>query len=164
MFDQKGLFKTDVSIHHALLTASLSSYCSAILTDPNANPNPSLDGSSQAGPSSSASATQLPELRAAVEIPGNEWGFAHMAEHIGDAARLQPSHETVRGCDVQAFELPSLQVCLLIWVEGFSHERADCAMLRALRYWMLTSLLVYLLGCPQLWNTQHPLALLQATF
>ena len=101
MFDQKGLFQTDVSVHHALCTAALHSYHSA---------------TQLATKGSSLSHTQHPEADSAAwlehaELAGNAWGFDHMKERVEAAQRAEAAEEADGGgLEVR---LPELQVSKL---------------------------------------------------
>ena len=103
MFDQKGLFQTDVSVHHALFTAALSSYHSAAQL--------TAEGSS-------LSETEHPEAGSAAELKhaklaGNAWGFDHMKERVEAAQRTEAAEESGYG-GLEAgglkVRLPDLQV------------------------------------------------------
>ncbi len=99
MFDQKGLFQTDVSVHHALFTAALHSYHSAtqLITK----------GSSQTQHPEAGSAAELKHA----ELAGNAWGFVHMKERV-EASHMREAAEEAHegGLEVR---LPELQVCML---------------------------------------------------
>lgn len=83
MFDQKGLFQTDVSVHHALFTAALHSYHSA---------------TQLATKGSSLFQTQHPEAGSAAqlehaELAGNAWGFDHMNDRVEAAQSVEAAEE-----------------------------------------------------------------------
>ncbi|DBB01980.1 TPA: hypothetical protein ACH3X1_000566 [Trebouxia sp. C0004] len=93
MFDQKGLFQTDVSVHHALFTAALHSYHSAtqLITK-----------------GSSLSHTQHPDAGSAAELAGNAWGFDHMNERVEAAQGTEAAEEADEGgLEVRLPELQS---------------------------------------------------------
>lgn len=99
MFDQKGLFQTDVSVHHALFTAALHSYHSATQL---ATKGSSLTQHPEAG-----SAAELKHA----ELAGNAWGFDHMKERMRAAQKAEAAEEADGGgLEVR---LPELQVCML---------------------------------------------------
>ncbi len=106
MFDQKGLFQTNVSVHHALFTAALHSYHSATQLA-----------------TKSSSQSQHPEAGSAAEIQpgglaGNAWGFDHMKERVEAAQRAEAAEEADGGgLEVR---LPELQVCKATTVEDMS--------------------------------------------
>lgn len=99
MFDQKGLFQTDISVHHALFTAALRNYHSASQLATMGN----MD--SQTQHSDSDSAAQLWHS----DMPGNEWGFQHMTDRV-EAAQRAEAAVTAAGSGF-ATSLPDLQVC-----------------------------------------------------
>ncbi|KAL0032922.1 hypothetical protein WJX77_006479 [Trebouxia sp. C0004] len=97
MFDQKGLFQTDVSVHHALFTAALHSYHSAtqLITK-----------------GSSLSHTQHPDAGSAAELAGNAWGFDHMNERVEAAQGTEAAEEADEGgLEVR---LPELQAAATV--------------------------------------------------
>lgn len=101
MFDQKGLFQTDVSVHHALFTAALHSYHSATQLASKGS-SPSQSQHSEAG-----SAAEHKHA----ELAGNAWGFDHMNERVEAAQRRDAAEEADEGgLEVR---LPELQVCKL---------------------------------------------------
>jgi len=97
MFDQKGLFQTDVSVHHALFTEALHSYHSATQL--------ATKGSSQTQHPEAGSAAELKHA----ELAGNAWGFDHMKERVEAAQRAEAAEDT--GGGGLEFRLPELQVC-----------------------------------------------------
>ena len=99
MFDQKGLFQTDISVHHALFTAALRNYHSAsqLVTMGNMD--------SQTQHSDSDLAAQLWHST----IPGNEWGFQHMTDRVEAAQRVEAAMTAAESGF--AISLPDLQVC-----------------------------------------------------
>ncbi len=99
MFDQKGLFQTDVSVHHALFTEALHSYHSATQL--------ATKGSSQSQHSEAGSAARLEHA----ELAGNAWGFDHMTQRVEAAQRAEAAEEANGGG--LEIRLPELQVCRL---------------------------------------------------
>ncbi|KAL0024884.1 hypothetical protein WJX79_010740 [Trebouxia sp. C0005] len=100
MFDQKGLFQTDVSVHHALFTAALHSYHSATQL---ATKGSSLTQHPEAG-----SAAELKHA----ELAGNAWGFDHMKERMRAAQKAEAAEEADGGgLEVR---LPELQAATTV--------------------------------------------------
>ena len=106
MFDQKGLFQTDVSVHHALFTEALHSYHSVTQL---ATKGSSLSQRPEAG-----SAAEIKHA----ELAGNAWGFDHMDERVEAAQRTEAAEEADRGG--LEITLPKLQVCTAATVEDTS--------------------------------------------
>lgn len=102
MFEQKGLFQADVSIHHALCTTALQNYHTSAQQLQNGSPPDPLGGPVV---DDLASAAQLGNS----ELPINEWGFEHMSERI--AAAQEASAEGLKAnAEGPIVRLPHLQV------------------------------------------------------
>ena len=102
LFDQKGLFQTDISVHHALLAAALQNYHSAQIA--------TIDPHTQSRSSDSpAELRQLYSRGSCSELPGNEWGFEHMAERMAAAAKASEEEENAAESGL-IIRLPELQV------------------------------------------------------
>ena len=102
MFEQKGLFQADVSIHHTLCATALQNYHTCAQRLQNGSPlvpfgGPTIDDS--------AAAAQLGNS----ELPGNEWGFEHMCERIA-AAQKTSAEGLEADAEGPVVRLPPLQV------------------------------------------------------
>lgn len=106
-FDHKGLFKADVSVHHALLTASLQSYCSAYLG------KSSPDSQDRLNSSAGTAAAHKFDPNLAAQMSGNVWGFADMDERLTAAGRLQTSYDEAEDA-VAPTRLPFLQAATTV--------------------------------------------------
>ena len=102
MFEQKGLFQADVSIHHALCATALQNYHKSAQRLQNGSP---LDPFGGPDAEDSALEAQLSNS----ELPGNEWGFDNMSERI--AAAQETSAEGLEAnAEGPVVRLPHLQV------------------------------------------------------
>lgn len=103
MFEQKGLFQADVSIHHALCATALQNYHTSAkrlqsggCCDPFGGPE--VDDSA------------LEAQLSYSELPSNEWGFERMPERIS-AAQETSSEGSEANAEGPVVRLPHLQVC-----------------------------------------------------
>ena len=97
IFEQKGLFQADVSIHHALCQTALQSYHSFTQR--------LQQGSLTTQPDDSDSEAQLDQP----EASGNKWGFEHMPKRIS-AAQQAYRDGMADQADGPTVRLPNLQV------------------------------------------------------
>lgn len=105
LFQQKGLFQADISIHHALCVAALQNYHASVSTLHNGSPLAFSTGAA-AALNESDSEAQPGES----ESPGNEWGFGRMSERITAAQQL-PADGLEADAEAPVVRLPNLQVC-----------------------------------------------------
>ena len=105
MFEQKGLFQADVSIHHALCAAALHNYHASTHRLKSGSP-PALFEEPATELDESASEAQLGDS----ELAGNEWGFERMSERIA-AAQQMYAEDLEADAEGPVVRLPNLQVC-----------------------------------------------------
>ena len=98
IFDQKGLFQADVSVHHALCTAALQNYHASIQSLQRGDPLIPWGESAIPDPQLSSSVLQ-----------GNVWGFQHMPERIAAAQEVDTDCMEA-DAEAPAVRLPQLQV------------------------------------------------------
>lgn len=104
MFEQKGLFQADVSIHHALCITALQNYHTSFQRlQTGGPPNPF------GGPAVPESASQAQLGHS--ELPGNEWGFERESERIA-AAQESFAEDLEAEAEGPVVRLPHLQVML----------------------------------------------------
>ena len=103
MFEQKGLFQADVSIHHALCATALQNYHTSAKRLQSGGPCDPFGG-----PEVDDSALQA-QLSYS-ELPSNEWGFGRMPERIA-AAQETSSEGSEANAEGPVVRLPHLQVC-----------------------------------------------------
>ena len=104
LFQQKGLFQADVSIHHALCATALRNYHASTHKLSNGS-LPVSSGGTSAELDGLGSEAQPGELK----LPGNEWGFEHMSDRITAAQQLPDDFEA--NTEAPVVRLPNLQVC-----------------------------------------------------
>lgn len=104
MFEQKGLFQADVSIHHALCTTALHNYHTSVQQLQTGGRSDPFGG--PAVPES-ASQAQLGHS----ELPGNEWGFERGSEQVA-GAQEGFAEEVEAEAECPVVRLPHLQVFL----------------------------------------------------
>lgn len=104
LFQQKGLFQADISIHHALCAAALQNYHASVYKLHDGSP-PAVSGGAGAELDDSVSEAHPGES----EPPGNEWGFGRMSERITAAQQL-PADGSEADTEAPVVRLPNLQV------------------------------------------------------
>ena len=97
MFEQKGLFQADASIHLALCQTALQNYHSFTQR--------LQQGCLRTQPDESDSDTQLGHS----EASGSKWGFEHMPERVS-AAQEPYTYGMAKEADGPTVRLPNLQV------------------------------------------------------
>lgn len=120
MFQQKGLFQADVTIHHALCATALQNYHASVhkLHD---RRSPAFSGGAATELDDSVSEPRPGES----ELPGSEWGFGHMAERIAAAQKLC-GDGLEADTEAPVVRLPNLQVCLALWLSLNTHLLHAC--------------------------------------